>query len=55
MVFKNFSFIGAHREAIERAVYTLYGGLAGRFGVEALRPLNALTHRSFFHSLVCQL
>ena len=54
IVSKNFSFAGAHRETIERAVYTLYGGLAGGFGVEAMRRLDALTRRNLFHSLLCQ-
>lgn len=36
-----FSFEGAHCETIERAAYTLYDGLAGGFGVEAMRRLNA--------------
>lgn len=43
MVLKDFSLAGAHCETIERAVYTLYGGLARGFG----ERLDAQKHLSF--------
>jgi hypothetical protein len=45
--FKNWSFAGAHCETIERALYTLYGGLAAGFA--AAERLNAQKLLSFAH------